>query len=242
MSPKELRAFRESLGLSRRAFAPKLMISDPTLERWERGQGGPREAHLQILKRMREHLGAGHPIAYFQYDAGEEARAAEVENEDKQMIVETLRGLGALVLVEEQSQDRRDWSVSFGLGWSVGERIDVALHCEGSDRPERPAIDFILEITASHADVRVLSTPLQRVCRNHSIFGSVARRDGGGAVIVMRDRLFTTGCNPETVKHVVGNYRSCWQRLKAILDGSKSSHTPGRESQAALSTAAEGTA
>jgi len=97
---KELRAFRESRGRSRRKFAPKLFISEPTLERWERGQGGPREVYLLILKRMREHLGAGHSIACFQYDAGVEAYEADVQHDEEEMIVETLRGPGALVLTQ----------------------------------------------------------------------------------------------------------------------------------------------
>lgn len=223
MSPKELRAFRESLGLSRREFAPKLFISDPTLERWERGQGRPREVHLQILRRMREHLSAGHSIAYFRYDAGDEARAAAVRHETKEMIAETLRGLGALVVAEAESDDNQDWSVSFGLGWAVGSPLDVSLRCEGSERRERPAIDFAFEVTTTWDDISGLSDEVNRIGRNHAVWAGAWSRDDGRAVISMFHRLYKTGCNPDTVLHVVGNFRSCWQRLKGALSSSNNS-------------------
>ena len=218
MSPKELRAFRERLGLSRREFAPKLFISEPTLERWERGQGGPGKVHLQILRRMREHLSAGHSLAYFEYDAGAEARAAETRNDERRMIVETLEGLGALVLDEKESRDGADWSVSFGMGWAVSEPSEVSLRCEGSHRPERPAIDFALEIETGSGDVTATSEAVESVCRDHSVFGEVGDNRKGGMTITLRHRLFTTGCNPRTVAHVAGNFRSCWQRLKDTIE------------------------
>jgi len=217
MSPRELRAFRESLGLTRRQFAPKLFISDPTLERWERGQGGPREVHLQILRRMREHLSAGHSIAYFHYDAGIEERAKEVRHETMEMIVETLRGLGALVIAEEKSDDDQDWSVTFGLGWAVGSPIDVTLRCDGSERHERPCIDFAFEVTAPDDDIPGLSAKVNRIGFDHCVWAGARSRDDGCAVVSMRDRLFKTGCNPETVAHLAGNFRSCWGRLKGSL-------------------------
>ena len=217
MSPKELRAFRERLGLSRRDFAPKLFISEPTLERWERGQGGPREVHLQVLRRMREHLGAGYSLSYFHYDAGAEPLATELQNENKEMIAETLRGLGALALHEEVSDDGNEWLISFGLGWAVGEKIELSLHCEGSERPDRPAIDFTLEIIAPCRDTKMLSAHLQRVCRNHSVFGSLSGRSDARCVVTLRNRLFNTGCNPETIRHILGSFGSCYQRLRSAL-------------------------
>lgn len=238
MSPKELRAFRESLGLSRREFAPKLFISDPTLERWERGQGGPREVHLQILRRMREHLSAGHSIAYFRYDAGEEARAAELLHETKEMIVETLRGIGALVVAEKESEDGQDWSVIFGMGWAVGQPIDLTLHCEGSERAERPAIDFVLKIGVRCEDTENLSVHLQRLCQRHNIFGHVKADRDVQVVISLGYRLFKTGCNPETITHVVGNFRSCWQRMKDALKPAPA-ETTEREVEGAASSRTE---
>jgi len=220
MAPRELRAFRESLGLSRREFAPKLFISDPTLERWERGQGGPREVHLQILRRMREHLSAGHSIAYFHYDAGDEARAKEVRHETREMIVETLRGLGALVIAEGESDDDHEWSVTFGLGWAVGSPIDVTLRCEGSERNERPCIDFTLEVTARCDNILELSDQANLIGFRHCVWAAAQSGGDGRAVISMRDRLFKTGCKPETVVHLEGNFRSCWQRLQGALSSS----------------------
>jgi transcriptional regulator with XRE-family HTH domain len=218
MSPKELRAFRESLGLTRHEFAPKLFISDPTLERWERGQGGPREVHLQVLRRMREHLSAGHSIAYFHYDAGIEVRAKEVRHETREMIVETLRGLGALVIAEGESDDNQDWSVTFGLGWAVGSPMDVTLRCDGSERRELPAIGFAFDVTAKCEDISRLSDRVNHIGHDHDVWAGARSADDGRAVISMRDRLFKTGCNPETVAHLAGNFRSCWERLKAALN------------------------
>lgn len=217
MSPKELRALRESLGLTRRVFAPKLFISEPTLERWERGQGGPHELHLQIIRRMREHLGAGHSISFFHYDAGEEARAKEVRHETKEMIVETLRGLGGVVVAEKEFGNGQDWALSFGLGWTIGEPADVTLHCQGSERSERPIIDFVLEISAPCEDREALSAQLQRLCQRHGIFGSAKSKQHGRITVSLGYRLYKTGSNPETVVHVVGNFRSCWKRLKGSL-------------------------
>ena len=217
MTPKELRAFRESLGLSRREFAPKVFISEPTLERWERGQGGPREIHLHILRRMRDHLGAGHSISYFQYDADATVPISDLPHDEKQTIIETLRGMAAVVLEETEGQNDRDWSVRFGLGWAVGEPIDVALRCEGSERPERPTIDFSLEITAEGQDVDDVFGRLQPICFRHGLSWNVESEEHDRLTVALRQRIFTTGCNPETIRHVIGNYHSCWQLVKAAL-------------------------
>lgn len=217
MSPQELRAFRESLGLSRREFAPKLFISDPTLERWERGQGGPRQVHLQILRRMREHLSAGHSLTYFHYDAGVETKAKAVRRETQEMIVETLRGLGALVVAEREADDGPAWSVTFGLGWAVGSPIDVTLRCDGSESPERPYLDFTFEVVAPGARTADLSAQVSRIGRDHAVWTDVASRKDGQIAVAMRCRLFETGCNPETVAHLAGSFRSCWGRLESTL-------------------------
>jgi transcriptional regulator with XRE-family HTH domain len=217
MSPKELRAFRESLGLSRREFAPKLFISEPTLERWERGQGSPRDVHLQILRRMREHLGAGHSIAYFQYDASSVAGAAVIQQKEKQTIVETLRGMGAFLLTEEEVSDGKDWCLSFSPGWDVGEPTQLTLLCEGSERPERPVIDFTVEITAKGEYAQMPSDKLQEICFHHGISWRMTSQRKGRLRIALRQRIFTTACNPETLRHVLGNFYSCWQRMKVVL-------------------------
>ena len=214
MSPKELRLFREKLGLSRREFGAKLFVSEPTIERWERGQGGPSRVHLQILKRMREHLGAGHSIAYFQYDAGEEAQKLLLPHAEKQMIVEILQYLGALLMAEKHSKDEKDWLLSFALGWAAGENLQMLMHVEGSERLERPMIDFTFETVVPCGDSEALASHLNHVCRNHSLYGAATPEENGRVLITLRHRLFTTGCNPETIKHVIGSLQSCWQRLK----------------------------
>ena len=215
MSPKELRAFRESIGLSRREFAPKLFVSEPTLERWERGQGGPREVHLRILRRMREHLGAGHSLTYFNYDAGAEV-PAELLHEERQLIIDTLKSQAVVLLAEQGPDGQGDWSLRFGLGWAAGEPIDLSLICEGSDAPTRPVIDFTLKATAGSIDISEVAIMLQEACFNHGVSWKTTDK-GKRTTIEFRQRLFSTGCNPETVKHVLGNYQSCWTRLKKAL-------------------------
>ena len=213
MSPKELRAFRESIGMSRREFAPKVFISEPTLVRWERGQGGPREVHLLILRRMREHLGAGHSLAYFQYDADADV-PAELLHDDRQLIIDTLKSRAVVLLEEHGPDDGGDWLLRFSLGWAAGEPIDLVLLCEGSERPSRPIIDFSLEITADWGDGRHGTEVVARVCRAHRVAWGMTVGSKGRCTATIFYRLFSVCCNPEAVKHVLGNYQSCWSRLK----------------------------
>ncbi len=215
MSPRELRAFRESIGLSRREFAPKLFISEPTLERWERGQGGPREVHLRILRRMREHLGAGHTLTYFQYDAGNEV-PAELLHEERQLIIDTLKSRTVVLLTEEGPDDQGDWFLRFGLGWAAGKSAELSLICEGSDAPTRPTIDFTVNATTKSANTEEVSGILQEACFNHGISWKMTDK-GKRMTVEIRQRLFSTGCNPETIKHVLGNFQSCWNRLTKVL-------------------------
>ena len=102
MSPEELRAFRENIGLSRREFAPKLFISEPTLERWERGQGDIGKVQLRILRKMREHLGAGHALSYFEYDADAEL-PDEALHDERQAIIDILKSQMIVLLKAQES-------------------------------------------------------------------------------------------------------------------------------------------
>jgi transcriptional regulator with XRE-family HTH domain len=214
MSPQELRAFRESLGLSRREFAPKLFISEPTLERWERGQGGPREVHLHILGRMREHLTAGNAIAYFRYDASELAH--EPEREEKQVVVEALKAAGALLCEEKDSKDRSAWTLRFGLPWASGKRPGPSLLCEGSYRLERPFIDFTLKVACDSADMDDVAG-IEDICFAHAAGWKRLGGDGRRCELVLRLRLFNTACNAETIQHILGDLRSCWERVRECL-------------------------
>ena len=45
------------------------------------------------------------------------------------------------------------------------------------------------------------------------------RRSG----VLLRQRLFNTACNPATVQHLLGNYRSCFNKLKSLLERGKAS-------------------
>jgi len=217
MSPEELRAFRESLGLSRREFAPKLFISEPTLERWERGQGGPRDIHLHILRGMRERLSGAQPDAYFQYDAASDPDAAELLPNTKQLVIETLRGVGNVLLEEAHAEDGSDWSLRFSPSWAVGQPIRLALVCDGSDRPARPAIDFTLEVTADRLDLREVADAIQRLCFRHGVSCTPPTKSSERSTIELRQRVFRTGCNPATLKHVLRNYQSCWPRLEKTV-------------------------
>ena len=215
MSPQELRAFRESLGLSRREFAPRLFISEPTLERWERGQGGPREIHLRILRRMRKRLRAGNATAYFQYDA-----AGDVVNpsqECRQIVIEALKAAGAVLCEEKDSADGSTWLLRFSLDWAPGESIGASLTCEGSYKFERPSIDFALEVVCDSASVQSAAEELTEACLTHGIawgpLRDVKRRSG----LVLRQRTFNSACDAETIQHVLGNLRSCWDRMNERL-------------------------
>jgi len=215
MSPEELRSFRESLGMSRREFAPKLFVSEPTLERWERGQGGPRDVHVQILRRMREHLDAGGAMAYFRYDSGADDVVEELLRDDRRLIIESLRGMGSL-LVSEKEDSRGQWRLCFTPGWSRAPSVSLALACAGSQRPERPAVDFILEAVLRSPAPGLTYDKVQDACSNHGIHGGLSH-SRTITKVVLRHRTFNTACNPQTVRHIVGNLRSCWDRLQAVL-------------------------
>ena len=44
-------------------------------------------------------------------------------------------------------------------------------------------------------------------------------------------RLFKTGCNPGTVAHIVGNFRSCWEQLKGMLISTKDNVRSGEQAE-----------
>ncbi|HBC89315.1 MAG TPA: hypothetical protein DCZ94_20430 [Lentisphaeria bacterium] len=217
MNPAEIRSFRNSLGLSRRDFAPKLYISEPTLERWERGQGAPRELHLRILNRMRESLGSGRPATYFQYDNVSDDIANESPIEDKQLVTETLKSMSIVLLSEEISKDGNDWLLSFSLGWKTVKPLNLLLACEGSKRPTNPVVDFILLITSNNIDSNRVREILPEICFNHGASWILSTKAKGGCQIKLKQRIFKTGINHETIKHVLGNLFSCWNKSKAYL-------------------------
>jgi transcriptional regulator with XRE-family HTH domain len=216
MSPKELRAFRENIGLSRREFAPKLFISEPTLERWERGQGEIGKVQLRILHKMREHLGAGHALAYFEYDA-EADPPDDVLREERQVIIDILKSQMIVLLTEQEPDDNGSWTLCFGLGETLSRSVNLVLFCEGSDSPTRPSIDFTLHIAAGFAVIEGARAKLDEVCFNHGVAWNVIGRDKKRITIGLRQRIYNTNCNPETIKHVMGSLRSCWGRLKEFL-------------------------
>jgi len=217
MSPKELRAFRESTGASRREFARQLFISLPTLERWERGQGAPREIHLRILREMRERRGSPKGETYFQYDPSSTAPAAELLGAEKRLVIDTLSSMAAVLLEEHSSEDGMEWDLRFGLGWAEGEPLKATLSCEGSQRAERPSIDFILELTGAIPDPGADGDPLRGICFKHRLSWQCARTRGGRTCLFLGQRVFKTGFNVETIRHVFLNYHSCWRRMRGEL-------------------------
>ena len=221
MQPYELRAFRESLGLTRQEFAPKLFISTPTLERWERGQGGPREFHLRILRRMQEFLSAGQSITYFQYDAGEDT--LNQTREAKATVVESLKALGLPLYKEGTSEDGESWWLQFGLGWASDSSVQTSLLCEGSCRAECPSIDFTMRIALDSRDLNGLTEKILQICFNHAIVPNVSR-SRSKVELSLRQRMFDSACNPQTIQHILGNYRSCWNRLKGVLQVGSTKH------------------
>jgi len=226
VSPEELRAFRQSLGLSRREFAPKLFISEPTLERWERGQGGPREIHLQVLRRMREHVSTGQSVTYFHYDSSEEP--AEAPPDDRQTITEALKAAGALPYGEDESEDGATWTLRFSPDWPAGSAMRIALTVEGSLRPQRPSIDFALVVESGSFHADKAAEELTEACVAHRMawepLGGRERPRG----LVLYQRIFSTACNPETIQHVLRNMRSCWKRVIQYLRRKKRSPRSSR--------------
>ena len=217
--PQELRAFRESLGLTRQEFAPKLFISTPTLERWERGQGGPREFHLRILRRMQEFLSAGQSIAYFQYDAAEDT--LNQTREAKATVVESLKSLGLSLYEEKTSEDNESWWLHFGLSWASADSVQISLLCEGSCRAERPSIDFTMRVILDSGSLQGITENILQICFDHAIVPNVSRRRSK-VELSLRQRMFDSACNPQTIQHILGNYRSCWNRLEKEIVGSTS--------------------
>jgi transcriptional regulator with XRE-family HTH domain len=217
MNPTELRSFRESIGASRKEFARLLFISEPTLERWERGKGGPREIHLNILRGMRERLGSANREPYFQYDPKAADSSAELLGDERRLVLETLRGMAAVLLAERRSEDGTEWDLRFGLGWAAGDSLEVSLACEGSLRPERPAVDFVLEVSGAIQNPTEDGKPVGDICFNHGLSCHCATAQDGRTSLLLRQRLFRSGCNAETIRHIVRNYHSCWLRLRAEL-------------------------
>lgn len=215
MSPGELRSLRERLGLSRRELAPKLGVSEPTLFRWERGQGAPKEHHLRMLDRLREHAEAGRSLTYFQYDAiGDLPSHGDMA---RQTIIEVIESIGGRLSGQDDSEDKTTSSLSFHTGWEAGPSVRAALVCEGSYRPERPSIDFALHVECESATLRSAVEELEGVCRDHRLCYEPLLGRGDESRLRLHHRLFDTACNRETIVHLMGNLRSCWERMKGCL-------------------------
>jgi transcriptional regulator with XRE-family HTH domain len=228
MLPEELRAFRESLGLSRREFAPRLFISEPTLERWERGQGGPREPHVHILRRMRDQLARKSQYSFFRYDASEEPAAP---SEDlRQGIVEGVRAAGGVLRGRRTSKKGLKWSLRFSLADPSEGSSEVRVTCEGSFDPRRPSIDFTLFVPCDEAPTKEVLRRITSVCFAHGAACGWPRRAGRRCVLPLGNRLFNTGCSPEAVRCVLDNLRACWRAVKRQLRTGRSSGCPSRGS------------
>jgi transcriptional regulator with XRE-family HTH domain len=227
MSPEELRAFRENIGLSRREFAPKLFISEPTLERWERGQGDIGKVQLRILRKMREHLGAGHALSYFEYDADAEL-PDEALHDERQAIIDILKSQMIVLLKAQESDDRGNWTLCFGIGWASARSVNATLFCEGSKNAMRPFIDFTVRVSRAPAGIAESNSTIDNICFNHGVSHTVLSSGKREVTIGLRQRIYNTNCNPETIKHVLGSLKSCWVQLERLL-GPGPSRVEGRQ-------------
>ena len=241
MTPEELRAFRESLGMTRKEFAPGLLISEPTLERWERGQGGPRETHVQILRRMRENAAGSRSMGYFEYDAGACPPPPGLLDGQKQFIIEALSGEGMVPLKNGAAQEGADWSMRFSPGWATGQPVNLTLVCEGSERKERPFVDFTLRGGSDGGNASAAPDLLEDVCFDHAVSPKMVGGSGEQLVLQLRQRLFTPALNADAIRHVVGNLESCWRRLAADLVGFAKEREPERKPDAEHSPISTGT-
>jgi DNA-binding XRE family transcriptional regulator len=218
MSPTEIRAVREGLGLSRKAFAPKLLVSESTVVRWERGDYEPRDGHLAILRRLQNSLRGVRTAADIRYDVDQQVSATIGFSEEKRVIVATLKSLGTYLTKEIREKNGSDWILEFGLNWESDSGAALSLVCEGSQDPSRPFVDF--EVRASVAmDIRPrFWEDAKLTAHRHgvSVLPLTGKGRGGRQELSIRARLFTTGFNARTVAHVVGNLRSCWKGLKGF--------------------------
>jgi|GEM_PF-4640288 len=215
MIPKELRAFREGIGMSRREFAARIFTSEATLERWERGQGQPRAIHLLILNQMREQLGGGHMLLRFQYDRSADV-PVEKAPDHRRTIIDTLGQHGAVFLEECKRDARGDWVLRFMPDWAKDEPIDLVLACEGSEHILRPSIDFILRGEAKAVIAPSTVNRARRICHNHGIAWQPTVK-GKSTMLEFASRTFNTGCNPEVIRLTYAGLRSCWRRVRRVL-------------------------
>jgi len=199
-----------------------LFISEPTLVRWERGEGGPRENHLQILRRLKEESEVDESFTYFDYDGRQDTvRARDVL---KQQLIDAMEGMGARRSGEELSQEESTWRLLFRMGWEIEGTLSAVLACEGSYLPQRPCVDFALILTSEAAPPAQIIDTIREIFIDHRLL-CLDSRSG----MTVHHRLFDTACNKETILHVVRNFRSCWERIKGCFctDG-----TPAAEGQA----------
>lgn len=207
--PVDLRALREGLGESRREFAPKLMISEATLERWERGQGGPRIQHMGVLKRLQAKLHAAHAATYFRYDGAAEELPGEDLNE-REVIIRALAPVGYKKL-EEQVLSDQSWKLAFSVPWLSRDEGSALLICTGAERAQWPLVDFTLQFPETNATA--LSTEQATACYNHGLATDMLPGAHGGNRLCVRLRVFCTVLDDETIMHVHGNLQSWWNRF-----------------------------
>ena len=213
MSPAEIRGIREGLRLSRRAFVPKLLISESTLVRWERGDTEPSEAHVSILRRMQQYLSTARPSSGVQYDPGLVPSAADGTREEKDVVVGALKEIGIHLIKEKWAEDSHDWWLTFDPRWVVKDAPKLSLTCSGTKDATWPFLSLELCATMENATSRDLIDKARHAAFDHALGFEAAAGSGKRAKLRFSYRLFTTGFNSDTVKHVIGNFASCWRRV-----------------------------
>ena len=229
MAPAEIRAIREGLRLSRRAFAPKLLISESTLVRWERGDTEPGEAHVSILRRMQQYLSSALPGSGVQYDPAMVPSAADGAREEKDVVAGALKEMGIHLIKEKWTKDSHDWWLSFDPRWAVKDAPKLSLTCSGTKDARRPFLSFELCVTMENGTSPNLIDTARRVASDHALGFEVVADGKGQPELKFGYRLFTTGFNSDTMKHVIRNFASCWGRLeKALLREGESGPIQGQ--------------
>ncbi|HXG90326.1 MAG TPA: helix-turn-helix domain-containing protein [Vicinamibacterales bacterium] len=62
MTPRQLREFRNRLGMSQQAFAKGIGVAPNTIARWERGELGMRESTKRYLKFLVDQVDLTDPV------------------------------------------------------------------------------------------------------------------------------------------------------------------------------------
>ena len=229
MAPAEIVAIREGLRLTRREFAPKLLISERTLIRWEKGETEPNEAHLTILRRMQQYSREARPGLGVRYDPGTGPSALDGLSKERDVITATLKEMGMRPMSEKWTKDGRNWWLTFDPRWPALSTWEFSLICSGTKDPTWPILSFEVRVTPEKGSLPRVVDEARHAASVHALGFDLVTQRKGQTELSFCYRLFTTGFNADTVKHVAGNLASCCERLhKALSHDGKAGPTRGQ--------------